>query len=121
MQTVLIVDDSSVMRQLVNMCLTGAGYAVVEAIDADDALAKVRAQHVDLVISDLNMGKVNGISLVKLIRAQPSHKYTPILLLTTESSPAVKAEGRAAGASGWLVKPFAPPELLKTVRRALPG
>jgi two-component system chemotaxis response regulator CheY len=121
MRTVLTVDDSSTMRQIVSFCLKGAGYAVLEAADASDALATMRAQRVDLVISDLNMGKVDGITLVKLIRAQPAHRYTPILLLTTESSDKRKAEGQAAGATGWLVKPFEPAQLLKVVKRVLPG
>lgn len=121
MRTVLTVDDSTTMRQIVSFCLKGAGYGVVEAGDAADAMAKMRSQKVDLVISDLNMGQVDGITLIKLIRARPEYKYTPILLLTTESSAARKAEGQAAGATGWIVKPFEPAQLLKIVKRVLPG
>jgi two-component system chemotaxis response regulator CheY len=121
MRTVLVVDDSPTMRQIVSFCLKGVGYAVEEAGDASAALAKIKSLKVDLMITDLNMGKVDGITLVKLIRALPDHKYTPILLLTTESSSALKAQGQAAGATGWIVKPFVPDQLLKVVKRVLPG
>jgi two-component system chemotaxis response regulator CheY len=121
MRTILVIDDSATMRQIVSFCLKGAGYGVVAVSDAAEVLSKLKTEKIDLVITDLNMPNVDGITLTKLIRAQPGSKYTPVLLLTTESSPERKAQGQAAGATGWLVKPFEPDQLLKVVKRVLPG
>jgi two-component system, chemotaxis family, chemotaxis protein CheY len=120
MRTVLAVDDSISMRQLVGFALKKAGYNVVEAVDGRDALVKLRGAKVDLVVTDLNMPNLDGIGLIKEIRAQPAYKFTPILMLTTESSSDKKTAGQAAGATGWIVKPFDPDQFLKVVKRVCP-
>ncbi len=114
-KTILIVDDSSSMRQLVKMTLTGAGHQVIEAVDGRDALAKLTGQKVNLIISDVNMPNLDGIGLVKALKARPEYKFTPIVMLTTESEQSKKAEGQAAGARAWIVKPFQPAQLLSAV------
>ncbi len=114
-KTILIVDDSSSMRQLVKMTLTGAGHQVIEAVDGRDALAKLTGQKVNLIISDVNMPNLDGIGLVKALKARPEYKFTPIVMLTTESEQNKKAEGQAAGARAWIVKPFQPAQLLSAV------
>ena len=116
----MIVDDSSSMRQMVNFTLAGAGYQVVEAVDGVDALAKSSAQKVDLVITDLNMPNMNGIELTRKLRAVVPYRFTPIVLLTTESQVEKKAEGKAAGATGWIVKPFQIEQLLAVVKKVCP-
>ena len=120
-RTMLVVDDSVTIRQMVKVCLSASGFVVLEANDGQDGLTKVQAQKVDLVITDLHMPRMDGIELVKKIRALPQYKYTPILILTTEALPARKQEGQQAGATGWFVKPFEPEQLLKVVKRVLPG
>ena len=117
-KTILAVDDSASIRQLVSHTLRTAGFEVIEACDGKDALSKLSAP-VNLVLTDLNMPHLDGLGLTKAIRANPAHRYTPILLLTTESDPTRKAEGKAAGATGWLVKPFQPEQLLATIRKVL--
>ncbi len=114
---VLAVDDSKTMRDMVGFTLRGAGYDVVEAEDGQDAISVLGADRVDLVITDINMPNMDGITLVKTLRSDPNHRSTPILVLTTESDDAKKNEGRAAGATGWLVKPFQPEKLLKVVQK----
>ncbi len=116
-KTILIVDDSTSMRQLVKMTLAGAGHQVIEAIDGRDALAKLGGQKVHLVISDLNMPNLDGIGLVKALKARPEYRFTPIVMLTTESEQGKKVEGQAAGARAWIVKPFQPAQLLAAVDR----
>ena len=116
----MVVDDSSSMRQMVNFTLTSAGYQVVEAVDGADALVKSSAQKVDLVITDLNMPNMNGIELTRALRATPAFKFTPIVLLTTESQGEKKMEGKAAGATGWIVKPFQIEQLLAVVKKVCP-
>ncbi len=113
------MDDSASMRQMVAFTLKGAGYDVVEACDGVDALGKAKARKVDLVITDLNMPNKDGIALIKELRALPDYKFTPILMLTTESGDNKKQAGKAAGATGWIVKPFNPDQLLKTVGKVL--
>jgi len=113
---VLTVDDSKTMRDMVGFTLRGAGYDVVEAVDGKDALTKIGGV-IDLVITDINMPNMDGITLVKTLRQNQSFKATPILVLTTESDDAKKGEGRAAGATGWIVKPFAPEKLIQTVQK----
>ncbi len=120
MGVVLIVDDSITMRQLVGLSLRQAGYEVTEASDGLDALAKLQASRFDLVITDLYMPRLDGIELIKRVRALANYRFTPILMLTTESDGSRKAEGQAAGATGWIVKPFEPQQLLKVVKRVLP-
>jgi len=119
MATVLVVDDSVSMRQMVSVTLKSAGYDVVEAGDGQQALQKVRGTAVDLVLSDVNMPVMNGIDLVKNLRTLPSFKFTPILMLTTESGGDMKGAGKAAGATGWIVKPFNPEQLLATVKKVI--
>ncbi|WP_026289805.1 response regulator [Thioalkalivibrio sulfidiphilus] len=119
MAKILAVDDSTSLRQMVAFTLKQAGHEVVEASDGRDALQKAKGGRVDLVLSDVNMPGMDGISLVKELRTLPSYKFTPILMLTTESSPEKKQEGKAAGATGWIVKPFSPDQLLATVKRVL--
>jgi two-component system, chemotaxis family, chemotaxis protein CheY len=114
---ILAVDDSKTMRDMVSFTLKGAGYEVVEAEDGLLALDAIGNHTVDLVITDINMPNMDGISLVKTLRQNPAHSSTPILVLTTESDDGKKNEGRAAGATGWIVKPFEPEKLLKVVQK----
>ena len=116
----MVVDDSSSMRQMVNFTLVGAGYQVVEAQDGVDALAKSSAEKVDLFITDLNMPNMDGIQLTQQLRARAAFRFTPIVLLTTESQPEKKMEGKAAGATGWIVKPFQVGQLLAVVKKVCP-
>jgi len=119
MAKILAVDDSASLRQMVSFTLKEAGHEVVEAADGVEALELARSAPADLVISDVNMPRMDGISLVRELRWLPEYKFTPILLLTTETSDAKKQEGKAAGATGWLVKPFDPEALLTTIKRVL--
>jgi two-component system, chemotaxis family, chemotaxis protein CheY len=119
MQSILAVDDSASMRQMVAFTLKGAGYNVIEAADGQEALEKARAQQVDLVLTDQNMPRMDGITLVRQLRAMHTFAGTPMLILTTESSAEMKAKGKAAGATGWLVKPFDPAKLLDVVKRVI--
>lgn len=112
---ILAVDDSKTMRDMVSFTLKGAGYDVVVADDGVNALSAVSDDMVDLVITDVNMPNMNGIELVQKLRSDPRFRATPILILTTESDDGLKQEGRAAGATGWIVKPFVPEKLLKVV------
>ena len=114
---VLAVDDSKTMRDMVSFTLKGAGYEVLEAADGLLALDALGSSSVDLVITDINMPNMDGIGLVKELRKNPAHSSTPILVLTTESDDSKKNEGRAAGATGWIVKPFEPEKLLKVVQK----
>ena len=116
---ILAVDDSASMRQMVNFTLTGAGYEVVQAVDGLEALEYARLHNVDLVLTDVNMPRMDGITLVKELRALPSYRYTPMLVLTTESSQDRKLQGKQAGATGWIVKPFSPDQLLAPIARVL--
>ena len=118
-KTVLAVDDSASIRQLVSFTLKSAGYEVVEAVDGMDGLEKAKARTVNLILTDQNMPRMDGLTLIKNLRALPQHKSTPILMLTTESSDAMKAQGRAAGATGWLVKPFDPQKLLEVIKKVI--
>lgn len=117
--SILAVDDSASMRQMVSFTLKGAGYDVVEASDGVEALNIARTRSVSLVITDVNMPNMDGISLIRELRALPSYKFTPLLMLTTESSADKKQQGKAAGATGWIVKPFNPEQLLNTVKKVL--
>jgi two-component system chemotaxis response regulator CheY len=119
-KTIMVVDDSSSMRQMVNFTLASAGYVVVEAADGADGLAKSTAQKVDLFITDLNMPNMNGIELTRQLRAVAAYRFTPIVLLTTESQPEKKMEGKAAGVTGWIVKPFQVEQLLAVVKKVCP-
>ncbi len=116
-KTIMVVDDSLSIRQVVSIALKGAGYDVIEACDGKDALAKMTGQKIHLIVSDVNMPNLDGIGLVKQVKQHPQYKFTPIMMLTTESGDAKKQEGKAAGAKGWLVKPFQPPALLAAVSK----
>jgi two-component system chemotaxis response regulator CheY len=119
MHSILAVDDSASMRQMVAFTLKGAGYNVIEAADGQEAYDKAKGETVDLVLTDQNMPRMDGITLVKNLRALATYTTTPILILTTESSDEMKAKGKAAGATGWLVKPFDPGKLLDVVRKVI--
>jgi two-component system chemotaxis response regulator CheY len=116
---ILAVDDSPSMRQMLGLTLRAAGYEVVEATDGDEALDYARQHSVDLVLTDVNMPRMDGITLVAQLRTLPTYHLTPLLLLTTESSPERKLKGKQAGATGWMVKPFKPEQLLATLERLL--
>jgi two-component system chemotaxis response regulator CheY len=118
-KVVLTVDDSASIRQMVAFTLKSAGYEVAEAVDGEDGLNKARSKSADLVLTDQNMPKMDGLALIKTLRGMPQYRSTPILMLTTESSDAMKAAGKAAGATGWLVKPFDPQKLLEVVKKVL--
>lgn len=116
---ILTADDSASMRQMVSFTLKGAGYQVVEASDGRDALAKAKSNGVHMVVTDLNMPNMNGIDLIKALRSEPNYRFIPIVMLTTESQDSKKQEGKAAGATGWIVKPFKPDQLLAVVKKVL--
>ena len=116
-KTILAVDDSASMRQMVLLTLRGAGYDVIQACDGVEALDAARTGLADLVLTDVHMPRMDGIALVRELRALPNYKFVPMLMLTTESSQEKKMEGKQAGATGWLVKPFNPPRLLATIAR----
>ena len=116
-KTIMIVDDSASLRQVVAMALKGAGYDVLEACDGRDALAKLNGKRVNLVISDVNMPNLDGIGFVREMKKDPSHKFTPVIMLTTEGQEAKKQEGQAAGAKAWVVKPFQPQQMLDAVAK----
>jgi len=117
---VLVVDDSETVRQVLQLTLSNAGFDVIEAEDGDDALEKLAsAPAVDMLITDLNMPNMDGLELIQKIRDDGKHRFTPIVMLTTESSEEKKRAGREAGASGWIVKPFKPEQLLKVVKMVL--
>ena len=116
---VLAVDDSESMRRMVSSVLRAAGYEVVQACDGVEALDWARQSVVDLVLTDVHMPRMDGIALVRELRGLPSYKFVPMLILTTESSQEKKSDGKRAGATGWIVKPFNPPQLLATVARVI--
>ena len=116
---IMTVDDSSSIRQMVNFTLKQAGYQVVEAVDGRDALSKINGSGVHMVLTDLNMPNMDGLELICQLRANSSFKFIPIVMLTTESQVEKKQEGKAAGATGWIVKPFKPEQLLAVVKKVL--
>ena len=116
-KTILIVDDSPSVRQLVGMVLQGAGYEVVEGCDGKDALSKLDGRRVHLIISDVNMPNMDGITFVKSVKQMAAYKFTPIMMLTTESQEDKKKQGQAAGAKAWLTKPFNPTQMLGAVEK----
>lgn len=121
-KTALIVDDSPTMRQMVAFTLTNAGFTVIEAEHGKDAVSKVAGgPRLDIVVTDLNMPEMDGITLIKELRQLSAFKFTPILMLTTESAMEKKQAGKEAGATGWIVKPFKPDVLLKTIAKVLPA
>ena len=118
-KTILIVDDSASLRQVVNIALASAGYEVIEACDGVDALTKLDGRKIHLIISDVNMPNMDGITLVKEIKQKADYKFTPIIMLTTESQDDMKAQGQAAGARAWVVKPFQPAQMLAAVSKLI--
>lgn len=116
---VLVVDDSAAARTVVSVALRGAGYEVVEAGDGAQALRQLQQHHVDLVISDVDMPVMDGLSLLKALRQQAAHRLTPVLMLSSEDSPEAVRQGLADGAQAWLVKPFVPQRMLDTVLEAV--
>lgn len=118
-KVIMTADDSASVRQMVSFTLKQNGYTVVEAVDGKDALQKIQAQKVDMLITDLNMPNLDGIGLIKGVRALPSYKFIPIVMLSTESQDAKKQEGKSAGATGWIVKPFQPDQLIAVVKKVL--
>ncbi len=120
-KTILTVDDSASIRQMVGFTLKQAGYNVVEAEDGVKGVEAAKSCNADLVITDLNMPNMNGMDLIRSLRKEHNYKFTPILMLTTESDDAKKMEGKTAGATGWIIKPFNPEQLLKVVSKVIPG
>ena len=118
-KTVLVVDDSASIRQVVGIALKGAGYDVLEACDGKDALSKLTGQKVHLMISDVNMPNMDGITFVKEVKKLAAYKFTPIIMLTTESQESRKLEGQAAGARAWVVKPFQPAQMMAAVAKLI--
>jgi two-component system, chemotaxis family, chemotaxis protein CheY len=116
-KTIMVVDDSASMRQVVGIALKGAGYEVIEGKDGKDAIAKLTGQKVHLIISDVNMPVMDGLTFLKQVKQMPNYKFTPIIMLTTESEEAKKREGQAAGARAWVVKPFKQEQLLAAVQK----
>lgn len=116
-KTIMIVDDSASIRTVVGIALRGAGYDVVEAINGQDAINKLTGQKMNLIISDVNMPIMDGITFVKQVKQMSAYRFTPIIMLTTESDESKKREGQAAGARAWVVKPFKPEQMLGAVQK----
>jgi two-component system, chemotaxis family, chemotaxis protein CheY len=116
---IMTADDSASVRQMVAFTLKQNGYEVVEAVDGQDALTKLGSKKVDMLLTDLNMPKLDGIGLIKGVRANAMNKFIPIVMLTTESQDSKKSEGKSAGATGWIVKPFKPEQLIAVVKKLL--
>jgi two-component system chemotaxis response regulator CheY len=119
LKTIMTVDDSASMRQMVGVVLRGGGYEVIEAVDGLDALSKLKGQELHLFLSDINMPNMDGLEFTRRLRAMPQYKFVPVVLLTTESHPEKKQEGKAAGATAWIVKPFSPDQLLAVVKKVV--
>ena len=118
-KSILAVDDSASIRGMVSFTLKNAGYEVVEAVDGVDALTKAKTRTMNLVLTDQNMPRMDGLTLVRALRQLPAYRSAPILILTTESGAEMKSQGKAAGATGWLVKPFDPQRLIEVVKKVL--
>ena len=119
MATILTVDDTASMRQMISFTLNSVGHEVIQASDGKEALKMLEGKKVDLVIADINMPNMDGITLLKSLRALADYKFTPILMLTTESQESIRQQGKVAGATGWIVKPFNPEQLLTVVKKVL--
>lgn len=117
--TVMIVDDAVSIRGLASMTLENAGYGVIEARDGREALALLRSHRVNLVITDVNMPNMGGIELVRALKADPAHRFIPVVILTKETAPELKGAGRAAGARAWVTKPFTPRTILSVTRKII--
>ena len=118
-KTILVVDDSASVRQVVGLALRGAGYTVIEGVDGSDALKKLTGQKVHLIISDVNMPVMDGITFVTEVKKLPAYKFTPVIMLTAESQEGKKLQGQAAGAKAWVVKPFQPAQMLAAVSKLI--
>lgn len=118
-RTIMTVDDSASIRQLVSFTLKQNGYEVVEAVNGSEAIRKLNQKKIDMLITDINMPEIDGISLIKKVRDDPSYKFMPIIILTTDSQGEKKEEAKAAGATGWIVKPFRPDQLVAAVRKVM--
>jgi len=118
-KTIMIIDDSASLRMVVSIALSEAGYDVLEAVDGKDALSKLKGQKIHLMISDVNMPNMDGITYLKAVRQLPEYRFTPIIMLTTEAGEEKKREGQAAGARAWVVKPFKPEILLNAVAKLI--
>ncbi|MBI3132356.1 MAG: response regulator [Acidobacteria bacterium] len=118
-KTILIIDDSTSLRQVVNITLTNAGFEVIEACDGKDALAKLDGRKIHLMVCDVNMPNMDGISFLKAAKEDPRYKFTPIIMLTTEAGEEKKKEGQVAGAKAWMVKPFKPEQMLVAVSKLI--
>jgi two-component system, chemotaxis family, chemotaxis protein CheY len=118
-KTIMTVDDSASLRQMVSFTIKQAGYNVIEAADGQDALSKLNGSQINMFITDLNMPNMDGIELIKNLRSNSDYKFTPIIMLTTESQDTKKQEGRSAGATGWIVKPFKPEQLIAVIKKVL--
>jgi two-component system, chemotaxis family, chemotaxis protein CheY len=118
-KTVLVVDDSTSMRQMVSFTMKEAGFDVIEGANGAEAISNVQGKSLDLVITDLNMPVMDGMTLIRQLRGMPTFKFTPILMLTTESQQQKKMEGKSAGATGWIVKPFNPEQLIQVVGKVV--
>lgn len=118
-KTILIVDDSVSLRQVVAIALSGAGYEVIEAGDGLEGLALLDGRKIHLIISDVNMPNMDGITMVTEVKKNPNYKFTPIIMLTTESQDQMKEKGRAAGVKAWVVKPFKPEQMLDAVSKLI--
>lgn len=116
-KTIMVVDDSASVRQVVGITLRGAGYTVIEGVDGKDALAQLTGQRVHLILSDVNMPIMDGIAFLKAVKQLPAYRFTPVVMLTTESQEDKKREGQMAGAKAWIVKPFQPAQLLGAVEK----
>ena len=121
MHRALIVDDSASIRAIVGLTLRAAGFEVIEGVDGQDGLHKLDGGKMDIIITDLNMPVMDGITFIKHVRARPASKYTPLLMLTTESQASMKQLGKSAGATGWIVKPVHPDKLLEVIDKVLPS
>lgn len=120
LKTVMIVDDSASLRQVVSITLKGAGYSVIESVDGQDALERLVGQRVHLIVSDVNMPNLDGLGFVRAAKQRPEYRFVPVIMLTTEFTEEKKEEGRAAGAKAWIVKPFKPDLLLRAVQKLCP-
>ena len=116
-KVILVVDDSASIRQVVSIALKGAGFDIIEACDGRDALSKLTGQRVHLMISDVNMPNMDGLTFLKEVKSRPEYKFTPVVMLTTESAEDKKAQGQSAGAKAWMVKPFQPQQMLAAVNK----
>lgn len=118
-KTIMVIDDSASIRQVMNLTLKKAGYEVIEACDGQDALGKLQGQKINLMICDVNMPNMDGISFLKNVKTSASYRFTPVIMLTTESQEGKKQEGKTAGAKAWVVKPFKPEQMLEAISKLI--